>query len=135
MPALIPCVRYADPHAAIAWLERCLGATRHLVVEDGTGGIAHAELLVEGGMVMLGGRRGDGDPLSAALDATAACVYTTVADSDAQHARAAAAGAEILRAPFNTDYGSRDWIARDPEGNLWCFGTYDPFAPRPAPAG
>jgi uncharacterized glyoxalase superfamily protein PhnB len=131
MTPLIPCLRYDDPHAAIAWLERCLGATRHMVVEDGSGGIAHAQILVAGGMVMLGGRRRSGEPLDDALDAIRSCVYATVADPDAQHARAVAAGAEALRAPFDTGYGSRDWIARDPEGHLWCFGTYDPFAPTP----
>jgi uncharacterized glyoxalase superfamily protein PhnB len=26
----------------------------------------------------------------------------------------------------NTDYGSRDFACRDPEGNLWSFGTYWP---------
>jgi uncharacterized glyoxalase superfamily protein PhnB len=25
------------------------------------------------------------------------------------------------------DYGSREYSARDPEGNLWSFGTYDPY--------
>jgi uncharacterized glyoxalase superfamily protein PhnB len=45
-------------------------------------------------------------------------------DIDALHARAAAAGAEIIRKPYDTDYGSRDFAARDPEGNRWSFGTY-----------
>ena len=27
-----------------------------------------------------------------------------------------------------TDYGSREYGARDPEGNVWNFGTYQPFA-------
>ncbi|MGH2960652.1 MAG: VOC family protein, partial [Solirubrobacterales bacterium] len=26
----------------------------------------------------------------------------------------------------DTDYGSRDYSARDPEGNMWSFGTYLP---------
>jgi hypothetical protein len=29
-----------------------------------------------------------------------------------------------IRAPHDTDYGSRDFAARDPEGNRWSFGTY-----------
>jgi uncharacterized glyoxalase superfamily protein PhnB len=45
-------------------------------------------------------------------------------DTDKLYERAAAAGAEITREPFDTDYGSRDFTARDPEGNLWSFGTY-----------
>ena len=38
--------------------------------------------------------------------------------------RARAAGAEIIRVPLDTDCGSRDFAARDPEGNRWSFGTY-----------
>ena len=28
------------------------------------------------------------------------------------------------REPHDTDYGSQDFAARDPEGNRWSFGTY-----------
>jgi uncharacterized glyoxalase superfamily protein PhnB len=45
-------------------------------------------------------------------------------DPDALHARAVIAGAQITAAPHDTDYGSRDFAARDPEGNRWSFGTY-----------
>ena len=51
-----------------------------------------------------------------------------VADVDAIHDRAKAAGAEITRELQDTDYGSREFSATDPEGNVWSFGTYDPFA-------
>ena len=55
-------------------------------------------------------------------------MYVALDDTDAHHARAAEAGAEIVRAPFDTDYGSRDYAAKDPEGNIWAFGTYRPEA-------
>jgi uncharacterized glyoxalase superfamily protein PhnB len=29
-------------------------------------------------------------------------------------------------APTDQDYGSRDFVAKDPGGNAWCFGTYQP---------
>ncbi len=51
-----------------------------------------------------------------------------VPDADAHHARAAAAGAAVLEAPADRLYGGREYVARDPEGNLWSFGTYDPWA-------
>jgi uncharacterized glyoxalase superfamily protein PhnB len=50
--------------------------------------------------------------------------YVVTGEPDALFARAAAAGAEILTPPHDTDYGSRDFAARDPEGNRWSFGTY-----------
>ncbi len=45
-------------------------------------------------------------------------------EPDELHARAKAAGAEITAAPHDTEYGSRDFRARDPEGNRCSFGTY-----------
>ena len=36
-------------------------------------------------------------------------------------------GAEIVREPQDTEYGSREYGAKDPEGNAWYFGTYQPF--------
>jgi uncharacterized glyoxalase superfamily protein PhnB len=53
-------------------------------------------------------------------------VYLVVDDPDAHHERAKKAGAEIVRGLRDEDYGSRGYTARDPEGNLWSFGTYRP---------
>jgi uncharacterized glyoxalase superfamily protein PhnB len=57
-------------------------------------------------------------------------LYVRVADTDALYKRAKAAGAEIVRELADTDYGSRDFMCRDPEGHLWSFGTYMPEAPK-----
>ncbi len=53
-------------------------------------------------------------------------IYVSVSDADAHHAQAVAAGAEILSSPFDTDYGSREYAARDLDGFRWDFGTYTP---------
>ena len=45
---------------------------------------------------------------------------------DGLYARARENGAEIVLEIQDTDYGSRDFTVRDPEGNLWAFGTYRP---------
>ena len=50
--------------------------------------------------------------------------YVVTDDVDAVYERAKAAGAEIIAEPHDTDYGSHDFAARDPEGNRWSFGTY-----------
>ena len=34
---------------------------------------------------------------------------------------------EIVMAPEDQDYGGRLYSCRDPEGNLWNFGSYDPW--------
>jgi uncharacterized damage-inducible protein DinB len=61
-------------------------------------------------------------------------LYVYVEDVDSHYRRAKAAGAEIVRDLKDTDYGSREYAARDLEGHLWSFGTYRPQAPAtPAP--
>src|SRR5262249_28968392 len=50
--------------------------------------------------------------------------YVVTDDPDGVHDRAVKAGAEIIMELHETDYGSRDFAARDPEGNRWSFGTY-----------
>ncbi|RVD35691.1 glyoxalase, partial [Mesorhizobium sp. M8A.F.Ca.ET.023.02.2.1] len=46
----------------------------------------------------------------------------------AAYAKARKAGATIIQELTNRDYGSREFICRDPEGNVWSFGTYWPKA-------
>jgi uncharacterized glyoxalase superfamily protein PhnB len=58
-------------------------------------------------------------------------IYIAIEDADAGFARAKAAGADILMGLTDTDYGSRDFICRDPEGYVWCFGTYWPKVHEP----
>ena len=55
-----------------------------------------------------------------------AWIYLVVDDPDAHYERAVAAGAEIVQPLTDEDYGSRGYTARDPEGNVWSFGTYQP---------
>jgi uncharacterized glyoxalase superfamily protein PhnB len=120
---IIPTLRYADANAAIDFLERAFGLERKAVHENEDGTIAHAELTHGRGMVMLGTAR-DGDRFSTGR----AVIYVVVDDPDALHARAKAAGATIIQELTDQDYGSREFAAEDPEGNVWSFGTYDPFA-------
>ena len=123
MTTFYPTLTYEDATAAIEFLTSAFGFERQEVMEGPDGGIAHAELRFGDGIVMLGSKRDD----DFATRGTQV-VYVALDDSDAHHARAAKAGAEIVRAPFDTDYGSRDYAAKDPEGNIWAFGTYRPEA-------
>lgn len=121
-PGIFPTVRYEDAAAAIDWLTAAFGFERGTVVADDDGVIAHAELRFGAGVVMLGQLREEhhGAPTDRQT------IYVSVPDLDAHHARALAAGAEILSAPFDTDYSSREYAARDLDGYRWDFGTYTP---------
>lgn len=120
-PDVWPALRARDGHRLVGFLVEAFGFEATVVYEDG-GHFTHAELAwPPGGGVMLGSAR-DGDDL-AHRPGTAAC-YVVTTDPDGLCARAVAAGAEIVRPLHGTDYGSREFTARDPEGNTWSFGTY-----------
>ena len=122
-PTVFPGLNYDDARAAIDFLVKAFGAERHAVHADDDGSIQHAELRFRNGIVMLG-------PASGKFPATrgkGGSIYVVVDDPDSHHARARDAGAEIIRELGNTDYGSREYGAKDPEGNSWYFGTYQPF--------
>ena len=129
---VIPTLRYADPRAMIDWLCDTFGFARHLVVEDGAGGIAHAQLTFGNAMIMLGTSRDDTfgrlQSTPKKLGGTTQSPYIIVPDPDAICERARAAGAEIVIEPKDEDYGGRGFCCRDPEGHLWNFGSYDPWA-------
>jgi uncharacterized glyoxalase superfamily protein PhnB len=120
---IYPSLRYHDARAAIDRLVEAFGFTEKEIHADADGVIRHAELSGFGGVVMLGTEPEGGDPLWGA-HAGQGWLYLSTDDPDALHDRAAAAGAQILRQLEDTDYGSRDFSARDPEGNIWSFGTY-----------
>jgi uncharacterized glyoxalase superfamily protein PhnB len=126
-PTVIPGLRYRDAPAAIRFLEEAFGLEQVMVVPGPGGSIAHAELRWRTGMVMLGSAT-DGTDGRMVIDSGPSMLYLVVDDPDAHHARAVAAGAEIVHALRDEDYGSRGYMARDPEGNIWSFGTYRPAA-------
>ncbi|MFD7029123.1 VOC family protein [Streptomyces sp. NPDC059917] len=123
---IFPTLLYRDAQAAIKQLTEAFGFTQAAVYEGEDGAVMHAELAYGNGMVMLGSK-GRGGAFDAAMaDAGPTGVYIVVEDVDAHHRRAAEHGVEILMPPTDQDYGSRDYMARDGEGNIWSFGTYAP---------
>jgi uncharacterized glyoxalase superfamily protein PhnB len=126
-PTVFPTLRYADAPTAIEFLVEGLGATRHSVHVRPDGSILHAELRFGNGMVMLGSAGADRPPTAGRGEG----IYVVVEDLDAHCAQARRAGAAIVREPNDTDYGSREYAAADAEGNVWYFGTYQPFAYEP----
>jgi uncharacterized glyoxalase superfamily protein PhnB len=123
-PTVIPTLRYDDAPAALAWLTGVFGFKENLVVPGDEGTIAHAQLLWEGGLVMISSAT-DGDP-----DRGPSWTYLITDDVDGHRDRATAAGAAIVHPLVDQDYGGRGYTARDAEGNLWSVGSYRPEVPR-----
>ena len=135
-PRIYPAFRYRDPAAMIAWLCDTVGFTLH-ARHPAEGPVAHAELAYGSSMIMLGAVRDDahGARVGAPGPGGGTSLYVAVEDVDALHARVAASGVTIEEAPTDRDYGSREFACRDPEGNLWTFGTYWPKVEQDRAAG
>ncbi len=135
MAMICPCLWYQDAPAAIDWLTRAFGFELLFRVPAPDGAeadthVPHAEMRLGDLVVMLGSLRPN-DPLGmvspAAAGGVTQCIYIGLDSGlDALFARAETAGAETVRALSHTDYGSREFAVRDPEGHLWCFGDYQP---------
>lgn len=131
--AIVPCLRYRDAYAAIDWLCSVFGFERHLVVDGEDGTVAHAQLSSGNGMIMLGSVRPD-DAYGALLaqpdeigGRQTQTVYLAVPNADLVHERAVRAGAAIIIALADEEYGGRGFTCRDPGGHIWSIGTYDPW--------
>ena len=131
---IIPCLRYRDASAMIDWLRRVFGFEKQLVVPMEDGAIAHAQLRLGNGMIMLGSvlkHETEFGKLMKQPDeiggAETQSAYIVVPDADAVLARAVAAGATVSIPIKDEDYGGRGVTFRDPEGHIWNVGTYDPW--------
>jgi len=130
---IMPAVRYRDANAAIEWLCNVFGFEKHPVYPGPNGTVGHAELKLGGGMIMLGSEKDDEygrgfKPPGEVGGVETRSVYIVVADADAVYERAKSEGGRIVRELQNTDYGSREFTVKDPEGHSWSVGTYDPWA-------
>jgi uncharacterized glyoxalase superfamily protein PhnB len=124
---MYPIIGYRDLGAAIDWLCRVFSFEPQEVIKNDDGSYAHVELRLGAGVIMPTSfdKGGDADnPWNQPL--TTQGLYVALDSVDSHFAHAVAEGAEIPRPLADTDYGSREYTAKDLEGNLWSFGTYRP---------
>jgi uncharacterized glyoxalase superfamily protein PhnB len=132
---LVPFLGYEDATAAIDWICAAFGATENRDARqtgpDGT--IGHAELQLEGSTIFLSTPEGylssrrhrDHCEIERRMHENPWVVdglFVEVADVDAHHARAAEAGASIIRGLDEPGVGFRLYTAEDLEGHRWMFG-------------
>ena len=128
-PRIFPTLRCRDAEAMIRWLTDVFGFREHFIHRN-AGVVEHAQLVYGSSIMMLGQSRGDdydrmvGDVGARRTDA----LYVAVDDPDALFAKVRDAGAKIEIEKHDADYRNRGFACRDPENNLWSFGTYWPKA-------
>jgi uncharacterized glyoxalase superfamily protein PhnB len=130
---VVPMVRYRDVPAAIAWLQRAFGFVPGRVARAEDGSISYAQMRFGSGMIIVGpvdeGALGKlmVQPADVGGVETQVC-YLVVQRAKAQYARAKAAGAIVIDLDEEDNGGGRGFSCRDPEGHIWTFGSYDPWA-------
>ena len=124
MQTIFPILRYNDARAAILSLCRSFGFVELFSVPGEGKFVRHAQLRLGTNVIMLGSVRPDeqmASPQSLGVATQALCIY--VEDVEAHFEQARSAGAEIMSPPQDTDFGSREYHARDLEGHVWVFST------------
>jgi uncharacterized glyoxalase superfamily protein PhnB len=124
---IFPILRYNDARAAIRSLCSTFGFVELFSVPESGDFVRHAQLKLGTNIVMLGSVRAhESVQTTGELVAPTHALYVHVDDLDAHFQRARATAAEIVSPPADTDFGAREYHARDLEGNSWTFGTYLP---------
>ncbi|MGH8164391.1 MAG: VOC family protein, partial [Rhodanobacteraceae bacterium] len=118
----------------IEWLCNTFGFEKNAVYTGDNGVVQHAQLTFGHGMIMLGSVDNETawgklitQPDEIGGKQTQAC-YVIVADCAAHYQHAKNAGAQIVGELESKDYGGSGYSCRDPEGYVWSFGDYDPWA-------
>jgi len=131
MPTIFPILRYNDADAGLGWLKDALGFEENGVFRAEDGSIQHGELRLGNAWVMIATEPQGGNERWGRHAGTG-FVYLAVDDAAAAFDRAKAAGADLSSELEARDYGGREFSLRDPEGNRWSVGEYDPSRPAQA---
>ena len=124
-----PSLIYDDAPAAIEWLCRAFGFVQRLIIHGPHDRVEHSELTFESVLVMVSSPKPEMGRLSPrSLGGVSHALSIYVEDPDAHCRRARLAGAVILIEVRDEAYGARGYLAKDPEGHVWYFGTYRPGA-------
>lgn len=118
---LLPYLFYDDLAKAMPWLCDAFGFQERFRLELPNRMIAHAEIEIEGCVVMLGnvGARNAQRPAT-----VRSSLYMFVTDIEAHCVRARAKGAEIVTPPTDQPFGDRLYLALDLEGHEWYFAQH-----------
>jgi PhnB protein len=108
-----------DGPALLDFAKQAFGAEETMRAETPMGGV-HGEVRIGDSMLMMGGAI-PGRKFPGSFHPNALHVY--VEDADAVVKKAVAAGATLVAAPRDQDYGERSGTVKDKAGNFWYIAT------------
>ena len=122
---LTPSLNLRGAAAALAFYRKAFGAVERFHMPDGKGGIMHGEFQIGDSVIMFCDEAPDWGALSPqAVGGCPLSLNLHVADCDALHAQALAAGAVEEQAPATYPWGERSSMVRDPWGFRWAICTH-----------
>ncbi len=120
LPPLSPSLAVHDCAAALTFYKDAFGAAeRYRLIDPESGKIGHAEMTINGALVMLADEYPPFNQSPRTLGGTAIKLGLMSENVEADFARAVQAGAEVLRPLTNEFYGHRAGTLRDPFGHEW----------------
>jgi len=119
-PPLLPALAVRDAAKALEFYKAAFGAVeRYRLVDPESGKIGHAELTINGSMIMLADEYPAFNKAPQTLGGTAVKLCLMVQDVDALVEQAARAGATVIMPPKDQFYGHRSASLQDPFGHQW----------------
>jgi PhnB protein len=118
--SVVPAIAVRSGAQAIEFYKRAFGAEeRYRLIDPENGKIGHAELTINGALLMLSDEYPQYNKTPETLGGVSAKFLIMCPDVDAAFARAVEAGAEVVMPLSNQFYGHRDGRVRDPFGHEW----------------
>jgi len=118
--AVQPYLMFVNTAEAKAWYEKIFGATEKLLMENDSGRIVHAEIVIGGSIIMMADENPTIDAFAPAhYGGSPISLMVYVQNSDATYQAALEAGATSLREPTDQPYGDRMAGVLDPFGYKW----------------
>jgi PhnB protein len=114
-----------DAARAIEFYEKAFGAKRALRLDAPDGTVAHAEVVIAGGHVMMSEEKVEmGHKSAQTLGGSPVSLMFYVPDVDRMFAQALAAGGTQFRPVQDQFYGDRSGTLVDPFGIMWTIATH-----------
>lgn len=115
---ITPYLIVSDAAGLIDFLNKAFGAVERFRMPMPGGGIGHAEVEINGAVLMVSDSAGDD------FQVTKSLIHHLVEDADAVYKRAIEAGATSISEPETQFYGDRMGFVLDPYGNRWMISTH-----------
>lgn len=124
-PRVSPHLSVTGASEAIDFYTSVLGASERMRMPMPDGKVAHAEIELDGSVIMVGDEVAGGtDPSPKTLGGSPVALFVYVEDIDDVFQRAINAGAQSVQQPEDHFYGDRVAMFDDPFGHRWNIATH-----------